>query len=234
MMTIDGPSGPLQYASTDAVARFERAANASIPGRESVMRMAASILAAQVPVNGSVLSVGAGTGLELSVLSKARPDWSLTGVDPAASMIELARARLETEAEMDRVTLVTGTVDQLPPGTTFDGAMCLMVLGILPNDGARRALLESVATRLKPGAPFVFTLAYADPLSEQFDGPWKWYQRGMGQHTDEIEALYRQVRTPDFYMPTETMLTDLLTASGFTPPHRFFQAFWFGGWMAMR
>jgi tRNA (cmo5U34)-methyltransferase len=225
------PGGPLQYASGDAVARFERAADASLPGRESVMRMAAAILAAQAPAGGSVLSVGAGTGLELSILLHTRPDWSVSGVDPSASMVELARARLAAETMADRLSLVTGTVDHLPSDVTFDGAICLMVLGILPNDAARRALMENVAQRLRPGAPFVFTLACGDPHSEDFESPWRWYQRGMGQNADEIEALVRQVRAPDFYWPTEQAITNLLTASGFMQPRRFFQAFWFGGWV---
>ena len=233
-MTSDGSGGPLQYSSSDAVSRFERAANASLPGREAAIRMAASLLAAQIPANGSVLSVGTGTGLELSVLCSARPDWTITGVDPSAPMVELARARLEGEGSAERVTLMHGTVDQLPANTSFDGAICIMVLGILPNDRARHALLESVAVRLKPGSPFVFTLAYADPMGERFDSPWKAYQRGMGQNADEIDALFRQVRAPDFYMPSESMVADLLTGSGFTPPKRFFQAYFFGGWMSMR
>lgn len=37
----------------------------------------------------------------------------------------------------------------------FDAATCILVIGLLPDDGSKLTMLEEVRRRLKPSAPFV-------------------------------------------------------------------------------
>ena len=56
--------------------------------------------------------VGCGTGAELREAQGLRPDWALTGVDPAASLLDEARRRLGTAAQ--QVRWVDSRVEDLP------------------------------------------------------------------------------------------------------------------------
>ncbi len=230
-MTHDGSDGPLQYSSQAGIERFERAAANSVPGREHAMRMAAALLAASVPPGGSVLSVGTGTGPDISLLASIRPDWKLTGVDPSAPMIEVARNRLAQDGFSGRCRLLVGTADELPAEPVFDGASCLMVLPVLPDNGAKGALLASIAARLKPGARLVFTSPYTLDEQVEMGTAWRWFARGMGETDAGIEILAAQVRR-DIHFTSEARLMELAAEAGFHPPQRFYQALWFGGWFA--
>jgi tRNA (cmo5U34)-methyltransferase len=224
---------PLQYASADAIERFERAATASVPGRDHAMRMAAALLAGHVPQGGAILSVGVGSGAEIILLAQLRADWHLTGIDPSAPMIEAAHTRLAAEGVRDRATLHVGPLDVLPPRPAFDGATCFMVLPLLSNDGGKQGLLRGLAARLKPGSPLVFTTIYAEGRSEEMESAWRWFQRGMGQSDAEIKALAAQVRG-EIHLARADALAAMLDDAGFAPPRQFYQALWFGGWITER
>lgn len=228
-MTHDERERPLQYVSPEAIERFEHAATASIPGREHATRMAAALLAANVPEGGSILSVGTGSGLELSLLASSRPDWVLTGVDPSAPMIEAARNRLAQDGFSGRVSLAAGHLDDLPATPAFDGAVCIMVLPLLPDNGAKGALLAAIATRLKPGARLAFISPAIEGSQAELGPVWRWFQRGMGQSDAQIDALALQVQQ-EIQMVSEDRLKTLAVEAGFHPPKRFYQALWFGGW----
>ena len=80
-----------RQADLDALARQQ------IPGYSSLARLSVSLLAGYPslqPPGSQVLVVGCGTGAELREAQNIRPDWALTGVDPAASMLDEARRRL--------------------------------------------------------------------------------------------------------------------------------------------
>jgi tRNA (cmo5U34)-methyltransferase len=115
--------------------------------------MAGVLLAERMPDDGQVLVVGAGGGLETRYLATASKTWRFVGVDPSAAMLELARETAGPAAG-DRLQLIQGVVADAPAGP-FDAATCILVLGLVPDDGAKLDLLREVRRRLKPGAPFV-------------------------------------------------------------------------------
>jgi tRNA (cmo5U34)-methyltransferase len=197
------------------------------------MRMAAALLAGRVPQSGALLSVGVGSGVELVLLASLRADWHLTGIDPSGPMIEAAHARLTAEGVRDRATLHAGLLNVLPSHSAFDGATCFMVLPLLDNDGGKQGLLRGLAARLKPGAPLVFTTLYAEGRTDEMASAWRWFQRGMGQSEAEIEALAAQVRG-EIHPARADVLAAMLAEAGFAPPRQYYQALWFGGWIAER
>ena len=126
---------------------------AFMPGHGGMLQMAAVLLNERVPEDGLVLVVGAGGGLEIRYLSGFAAGWRFVGVDPSASMLNLARATAGPVAG-DRMSLIEGKVEDVPNGP-FDAATCMLVMGLIPDDGSKLMTLKGVHQRLKPGAPFI-------------------------------------------------------------------------------
>jgi SAM-dependent methyltransferase len=101
----------------------------------------------------SVLDLGCGTGLFLATLAQKQPGKTLTGADPAAAMLAVARVR----PGGDRVRWVEADARTLRLDRKFD----LIVLTghafqVFLTEADRRALLASIAHHLVPKGRFVF------------------------------------------------------------------------------
>ena len=99
-------------------------------------------LAGEVPL--AILDVGCGTGLLTAEFARGGHD--VTGVDPAAAMLAVARSR----PFGDRVRWIEGVTEDA------DGLFDLAVMTghafqVLLSDDAIRSCLGSVKSRLKPG-----------------------------------------------------------------------------------
>jgi len=102
---------------------------------------------------GSVLDLGCGTGLFLATLARQQPGKTLTGADPAAAMLEIARTR----PGGDVVTWIEADARTLRLDRTFD----LIVLTghafqVFLTEEDRRAVLTTIAVHLAPEGQFVF------------------------------------------------------------------------------
>ena len=137
-----------------------------MPGYPSMLKMTGLLIGESVPEDASVLVVGAGGGLELRHLAIQAPRWRFVGVDPAPTMLELARDH--AAAAGDRLTLIEGTVDAAPDGP-FDAATCILVLGLIADDGSKATTLAGIRRRLKPAAPFVLVDHCLDRSAVDFE-----------------------------------------------------------------
>jgi tRNA (cmo5U34)-methyltransferase len=81
-----------------------------------------------------------------------RPDWQLTALDPSAAMLALARGRLAGQAGID---WQQASVESLEARARFDGALAVLVLQALPDDGSKLAFLTALARSLRPGGQVV-------------------------------------------------------------------------------
>jgi len=126
-----------------------------IPGYASLARLGVALLAAS-PVasaeGASVLVAGCGSGAELLEARAQRPDWHLTGLDPSAAMLDVARGRLAGQAGIDWQQT---SVESLEARAQFDGALAVLVLQSLPDDGSKLAFLTALARSLRPGGQVV-------------------------------------------------------------------------------
>lgn len=104
---------------------------------------------AHVPVGGTVLDVGCGTGEPIAryLLQSGR---RVVGLDSSRSMIEICRARYP-EAEWQ-----VGDMRQLALGRTFDGLLAWDSFFHLAADDQRR-MFARFAVHAAPGAPLMFT-----------------------------------------------------------------------------
>ena len=155
------------FIDPERVTRYiEYGPPAFTPGHGGMLQMIGVLLAERMPEDGQALVVGAGGGLETRYLASLEPKWRFVGVDPASAMLELARAVAGPVAD-DRLTLIEGTVVDAP-ACPFDAATCILVLGLIADDGGKLALLREVRRRLEPDAPFILVDQCFDRSASDF------------------------------------------------------------------
>ena len=205
-----------------------------IPGYASLARLAVALLAAS-PVAGrlgaSVLVAGCGTGAELVEARSQRHDWQLLAIDPSAEMLAAAQQRLAPSSEL---RWQQTTVEALDAEAAFAGALSVLVLQSLPDDGTKLAFLSALARNLEPGGQLVLVDLMAperSPLQAQVESAWLGFQRASGLEADaaELEPL-----THGLHPIGLARLTSLVNAAGFGDPARVFQALGYEGFLLQR
>ncbi|NBQ20281.1 MAG: class I SAM-dependent methyltransferase, partial [Synechococcaceae bacterium WB6_3B_236] len=218
---------------TSSVAGYDDRAQRQIPGYASLARLAVALLASSptaVTPGAAVLVVGCGTGAELSEARAQRPDWRLSAVDPSAAMISAARQRLGVDAEA--VQWWEGPAEDLGGEARFAGAIAVLVLQEVADDGSKLRLLTALARLLAPGAPLVLVdlmgnaPSVGSSLENQFQAAQAQFQRASGLDTDAPQALV--------YPIGEARRSALLAAAGFSDPVRIFQALGYEGVLVQR
>jgi tRNA (cmo5U34)-methyltransferase len=210
----------------------EKGPAAFMPGQPGVLQMAAVLLAERAAKDGHILIVGAGGGLDTRALARAEPQWRFTGVDPAGPMLDLARVVLGDEIN-PRVTLIEGGVEAAPTGP-FDGATLILVLGLIPDDGAKLRTLQDIRARLKPGAAFVLVDrcdSVDNPLFDRNVDRYIAYATLSGVDPNTLgnaKASHRGNKA----MATAERDEALLAEAGFTGVETFYFAMNWRGWVA--
>ena len=204
-----------------------------IPGYASLARLAVALLAASplASVSGApVLVAGCGTGAELVEARAQRPDWQLTAIDPSAEMLHAAQARLDEPGIIWRQT----TVEELGEQCRYAGALSVLVLQSLPDDGSKLAFLSALARSLQPGGQLVLVDRMAperSPLQSQVEAALVLFQRasGLEASAEELMPLAQGIHPIG-----EARLASLVEAAGFSDPARVFQALGYEGFLLQR
>ena len=204
-----------------------------IPGYASLARLAVALLAAS-PLAGAegaaVLVAGCGTGAELVEARSQRPDWALMAIDPSAEMLEAAQQRLLGAP----IQWQRSTVEELQADAAFAGALSVLVLQSLPDDGTKLAFLTALARSLRPGGQLVLVDLMAperSPLQQQVQQAWIGFQRASGLVADSA-ALTPHLQ--GLHPIGLARLTALVNAAGFSDPARVFQALSVEGFLLQR
>ncbi|MET0889378.1 MAG: class I SAM-dependent methyltransferase [Stenotrophomonas maltophilia] len=221
----------MSFSDPDAVAQYADNLVRQVPGVHALHQMTHVLLAEHVPAQGRVLVLGAGGGMELKAFAEASPTWRLTGVDPSAEMLGLAKRTLGVELSA-RVDLIEGYIDSAPD-IAFDGATCLLTLHFLSAE-ERLKTLCALRRRLKPGAPLIIAQhsVPSEPLEKH-----RWFQRwaafvaarGLVGETAAARADSIANRLPTLSPEQEVTM---LKEAGFKRPDLFYAALSFRGWVA--
>ncbi len=230
---ITPPPEELASAS-DAGLQHDRLVQQVVPGYASLARLGVALLAASplgARPGARILVAGCGTGAELLEARHQRPDWQLTALDPSEAMLAAARQRLH---DQPGIHWQASTVEQLACGDPHDGALAVLVLQALPDDGSKLAFLTALARQLKPGAQALLVdLAEPErsPLQAQLRQARLGYQRASGLDVDpQSPPQLSQAVHPI----GASRLTALVDAAGFGDPARIFQALDVEGYLMQR
>ncbi|WP_260600198.1 class I SAM-dependent methyltransferase [Sphingomonas endolithica] len=212
-----------------AIARYAEDTPRKVPGYADLHRMAMLLLAETAPEAANILVYGAGGGLELKAFAEAQPSWSLTGVDPSAEMLDLAREVLGPI--IDSVILQQGFIDDAPGGP-FDGATCLLTMHFLDR-AARLYALRQLRLRLKPGARLVIA-HHSCPAGVNAQ---PWIARSIAfsdTGRNDLQAACVSAEAMVSVLPI--LFSDeeeaLLREAGYSDVSLFYAAFSFRGWVA--
>jgi tRNA (cmo5U34)-methyltransferase len=205
-----------------------------IPGYTSLARLSVALLSASplaAAEGAAVLVAGCGTGAELLEADAQRPDWRLTAIDPSEEMLAVARRRLP---DRDTIQWKHTTVEELGAEADFDGALSVLVLQSLPDDGTKLAFLTALARSLRPGGQLVLVdlmRPERSPLSAQVAEAWRGFQRASGVSGEAVDP---SGQIQGFHPIGIARLTALVEAAGLSDPAPFFQALDFQGFLLQR
>lgn len=158
--------------------------------------------------DGGVLELGCGTGRV--ALPLARAGHRVTGVDCSLEMLDVFRAKLESEpaAVRERVALVEGTMEGIDLGETFGlVTMPFRALQHMLTAAQQRAALGTVARHLAPGGLYVFN-AFNPSLGYIVDAMRRgrvWQQDQ--QWTDEASGNQYRRQHSVHYDPGDQLIT---------------------------
>ena len=221
------------YVDPERVKTYiEKGPPAFTPGHAGMLQMVGILLDEGMPHDGQVLVIGAGGGLETRYLATVGPAWRFVGVDPAGAMIELARV-VAKPVGGERLTLIEGTVLDAPNGP-FDAATCILVLGLVADDGEKLALLRETRSRLKPDAPFILVDQCIDRSASDFQlrlDRYANYARRSGVDADTVADAKAAVASSDTIVPAWRN-DDLLREAGFHGLDVFYVGMAWRGWLA--
>ncbi len=215
---------------------YDLLARQLIPGYASLARLSVALLAASPLAAASgarVLVAGCGTGAELVEARRQRPDWKLTALDPSAEMLNEARQRLGTD-DRESIHWQQSTVEALAKGEPFAGALSVLVLQSLPDDGSKLAYLTALATQLAPGGQLVLIdlmRAQRPVLQTQVEQAWLGFQQAGGLTPQAPAAA---PLTEALHPIGLSRLMALVNAAGFGDPARIFQALDYEGFLLQR
>ncbi|MBM7107698.1 tRNA (cmo5U34)-methyltransferase [Brevibacillus laterosporus] len=221
------------------VKRYEKTISLKIPGYFHLYDMTDRLMAAQLQGGNSsfdVLIVGAGGGQEIVTLGSRHESWTFTGIDPSAQMLEIAKSRAESIALGERVSLIQGTLEQLPLENQYDAATCLLVLHFVKGVKQKQELLQRIGERLKPGAPFCLASLNGEPNTSAFHvqmQAWKNHMLDNGIPLEDWERFEASIGRESDLVPA-SIVQELLEQAGFTHATRYFGSYFVDGWFAVK
>jgi len=215
--------------------KYDDLAPQIIPAYPAIYELTQHLLRDRLDKEARILVAGAGTGKEIVDCLQKNPHWSFTGFDPAEPMLSIARKKVAAASLESRISLVQGLVDDVAE-RDFDAATSLLVMHFLPDDGTKLNFLRGVADRLKPGALMVLVDLEGEIGSEEYstlNAAWKNQQLLTRGEDDRVRREFA-IREKQVHFIPQKRIESLLEEVGFTRIHKFFKAYLFGGYVAVK
>ena len=214
---------------------YDDTARKIIPAYHTIYELTQHLLRDKLNKDATILVAGAGTGKEIIDCSQSNPHWSFTGFDPAEPMLAIARKKVMAACVDKKISLVPGLIDDVEE-KDFDAATSILVMHFLPDDGAKLNFLKGIADRLKPGALLVLVDLEGDIGSDEYNtlnSAWKNQQQFIRGKSDRVDEEFA-MREKEVHFIPQKRIESLLKEAGFTKIHKFFKAYLFGGYVAIK
>jgi tRNA (cmo5U34)-methyltransferase len=214
---------------------YDDTAHKIIPAYHSIYELAQHLLRDRLSKEARILVAGAGTGKEIIDYSQNNSHWSFTGFDPAEPMFSIARKKVAAAFLENKISLVLGLIDDVTE-KDFDAATSILVMQFLPDDGAKLNFLKGLYDKLKPGALIVLVDLEGEIGSGEyniFNAAWKNQQLFTRGENDMVSKEFI-MREKEVHFISQKRIEFLLEEVGFFKIHKFFKAYLFGGYVAIK
>ena len=214
---------------------YDDTAHKIIPAYHSIYELTQHLLRDKLNKEARILVAGAGTGKEIIDCSQNNPLWSFTGFDPAKPMLSIARKKVAAASLKNKISLVLGQIDDVAE-KDFDAATSILVMHFLPDDGAKLNFLKAIADKLKPGAPIILVDLEGECGSDEyniFNAAWKNQQLFTRGENDRVSKEFI-IREKEVHFISQKRTESLLEEVGYFKIHKFFKAYLFGGYVAIK
>jgi tRNA (cmo5U34)-methyltransferase len=214
---------------------YDDTARKIIPGYHLIYELTQHLLRDGLSKEAKILVAGAGTGKEIIDFSRNSPHWSFTGVDPAEQMLSIARKKIAAASLEGRISLIEGRIEDVAENG-FDAATAILVMQFLPDDGSKLHFLKSISDRLKPGGLMVLVDLEGEVGSDEYkalNAAWMNHQLSKRGEDDRVGKEF-MIREQEVHFIPRGRIESLLKEAGFHRIHRFFQAYLFGGSVAVK
>ena len=130
-------------------------------------------------------------------------------------------------------------MEDLDAEAAFDGALAVLVLQTLPDDGSKLGFLTALARALRPGGQLLLVdlmRAERSALQQQLQQARLGFQRASGLEApfDDATATLVEGLTEGIHPIGLARLTALVNAAGFADPAPVFQALDYEGFLLQR
>ena len=214
---------------------YDDTAHKIIPAYHSIYELTQHLLRDKLNKEAKILVAGAGTGKEIIDCSQNNPYWSFTGFDPAEPMLSIARKKVEAASLENKISLIPGLFDDVKE-KDFDAATSILVMQFLPDDGTKLNFLKGISEKLKPGALIVLVDLEGEIGSDEYNtlnGAWKDQQLFIRGERDRVRKEFI-IREKEVHFIPQKRIETLLEEVGFFKIHKFFKAYLFGGYVAIK
>ncbi len=214
---------------------YDESVSKIIPAFESIYELSQHLLMDSLDKEARILVAGAGTGKEIINSSRNNPHWSFTGFDPAKAMLAIARQKIAAASLENKISLIHGVIDDVAEND-FDAATSILVMHFLPDDGSKLNFLKGIADKLKPGSLIILVDIEGEIGSNNYirlSGAWKnqqIFKRGDNYTVNEEFEL----REKEVHFIPQKRIESLLNEAGFINIDKFFKAYLFGGFVAVK
>ena len=214
---------------------YDDIAHKIIPAYHSIYELTQHLLRDKLDKEAKILVAGAGTGKEMIDSSQNNPHWFFTGFDPSESMLSISRKKVAAASLENRISLVLGLINDVAE-KNFDAATSILVMHFLPDDGTKLNFLKGIADKLKPGALIVLVDLEGEIGSDEFNtlnAAWKNQQIFKRGENDRVRKEF-VMREKEVHFIPQKRIESLLEEVGFIKIHKFFKAYLFGGYVAVK
>jgi tRNA (cmo5U34)-methyltransferase len=214
---------------------YDDKAHKIIPAYHSIYELTQHLLRDRLNKEARILVAGAGTGKEIIGCSQNNSRWSFTGFDPAEPMLSIARKKVAAASLENKISLVQGIIDDVTE-KDFDAATSILVMQFLPDDGTKLNFLKGISDKLKPGALIVLVDLEGEIGSDEyntFNAAWKNQQLFIRGENDRVRKEFI-IREKEVHFIPQKRIESLLEEVGFYKIHKFFKAYLFGGYVAIK
>lgn len=234
---FDSPETALdKFEFNQAVSEvFDDMIQRSIPHYDTFQRIVSHFAKTLITPNSTIYDLGCSTGTSMKhLLSEAvHKNATIIGIDNSQSMLELAKEKLSSNP--DTIKLINADLN-LPLSLKKSSLVLLILTMQFVKSDRRSALLKEVYESLLPGGGLILVeKQQPDPpaFSQLFESTYYHFKETQGY--SKIEISRKRDALEDVLVPnTSAENRALLSQSGFSQIHSFYQWLMFEGYVCLK